>query len=112
MRLEWYLKEIVPLFVIATAFLFFIDKIHLLEKIEKLLSPVIVYFLGLPIETTSTFIMGFLRRDYGASGIYVMAQNGILTNSQVLITAVVITLFIPCLAQSLVVVKEYGLKIA
>jgi len=112
MRLEWYLKEIVPLFVIATAFLFFIDKIHLLEKIEKLLSPVIVYFLGLPIETTSTFIMGFLRRDYGASGIYVMAQNGLLTNTQVLITAVVITLFIPCLAQSLIVIKEYGVKIA
>jgi ferrous iron transport protein B len=56
--------------------------------------------------------MGFLRRDYGASGIYVMAQNGLLTHTQVLITAVVITLFIPCLAQSLIVIKEYGVRIA
>lgn len=112
MRLEWYLKEIVPLFVLATAFLFFIDKVHLLDKLENFLSPVIVYFLGLPAETTSTFIMGFLRRDYGASGIYVMAQQGLLTHTQVLVTAVVITLFIPCLAQSLVVIKEYGIKIA
>ena len=112
MRLEWYLKEVVPLFIAATAGLFIIDKLHLLAKIETALSPVIVKFLGLPVETTSTFIMGFLRRDYGASGIYVMAQNGLLTHAQVLITAVVITLFIPCLAQSLVVVKEYGLKTA
>lgn len=112
MRLEWYLKEIVPLFILATTGLFFIDKIHLLNKLENILSPVIVNFLGLPVETTSTFIMGFLRRDYAASGIYIMAQDGLLSNAQVVITAVVITLFVPCIAQSLIVIKEYGLKIA
>jgi ferrous iron transport protein B len=112
MHLQWYLKEVVPLFIIATTGLFFIDKIHLLNKLEIILSPIIVNFLGLPIETTSTFIMGFLRRDYGASGIFIMAQHGLLTNAQVVITAVVITLFVPCIAQSLMVIKEYGLKMA
>jgi len=112
MRLEWYMKEVVPLFILATAGLFFIDKIHLLAKLEKLFAPVVVGFLGLPLETTSTFIMGFLRRDYGASGIYDLAQQGLLSPSQILVSSVVITLFVPCLAQSLMVVKEHGIKAA
>lgn len=112
MRLAWYMKEVVPLFILATAGLFLIDKIHLLAELEKIFSPIVVSFLGLPIETTSTFIMGFLRRDYGASGIYDLAQHGMLSTSQVLVSAVVITLFVPCLAQSLMVIKEHGTKIA
>lgn len=112
MRLVWYMKEVVPLFILATAGLFVIDKINLLSRIEKLFSPVVVNFLGLPVETTSTFIMGFLRRDYGASGIFDLAQHGMLTGTQILISSVVITLSVPCLAQSLMVVKEHGIKTA
>jgi ferrous iron transport protein B len=112
MRLVWYMKEVVPLFILATVGLFFMDKIHLLTTLERWFSPIVVKFLGLPIETTSTFIMGFLRRDYGASGIYTLAQDGLLSGSQILVSAVVITLFVPCLAQSLMVIKEHGIKIA
>lgn len=112
MRLVWYMKEVVPLFIVATVGLFFMDKIQLLSTLERLFSPIVVKFLGLPIETTSTFIMGFLRRDYGASGIYTLAQNGFLTGTQILVSAVVITLSVPCLAQSLMVIKEHGIKIA
>lgn len=112
MRLVWYMKEVVPLFIVATAGLFFMDKLHLLSVLEWWLSPIVVKFLGLPIETTSTFIMGFLRRDYGASGIYTLAQDGLLTGNQILVSAVVITLSVPCLAQSLMVVKEHGIKFA
>ena len=112
MRLVWYMKEVVPLFILATVGLFFMDKIHLLKTLERCFSPIVVKFLGLPIETTSTFIMGFLRRDYGASGIYTLAQDGLLSGNQILVSAVVITLFVPCLAQSLMVIKEHGIKIA
>ena len=112
MRLVWYMKEVVPLFILATVGLFFMDKIHLLTVLERWFSPIVVKFLGLPIETTSTFIMGFLRRDYGASGIYTLAQDGLLSGNQILVSAVVITLFVPCLAQSLMVIKEHGIKIA
>jgi len=112
MRLVWYMKEVVPLFILATVGLFFMDKIHLLTTLEKWFSPIVVKFLGLPVETTSTFIMGFLRRDYGASGIYTLAQDGLLSGTQILVSAVVITLFVPCLAQSLMVIKEHGIKIA
>src|SRR6185295_3639436 len=66
-RAEWYLKEAVPLFIIGTLLLFALDWIHALAAIQRALSPVIVNLLGLPAEATNAFVIGFLRRDYGAA---------------------------------------------
>jgi ferrous iron transport protein B len=111
-RMEWYLKEAVPLFIIATFFLFLIDKFQVLSYIEQAVSPVIVELLGLPIKTTEAFLIGFLRRDYGAAGLLDMTRMGLLTNNQILVAMVTITLFIPCIAQFFVIIKEKGWKTA
>jgi ferrous iron transport protein B len=109
-RLKWYLKEAVPLFILGTFILFIFDKIGLLAWIEKILSPLIVSWLHLPKETTAAFIIGFLRRDYGAAGLYALAQKGVLDKIQIFVSLIVITLFVPCIAQFFVTVKERGLK--
>ncbi len=112
MRMVWYLKEAVPLFILGTAILFFMDRIRFLGVIERAASPVVVHFLGLPAETTRTFLIGFLRRDYGAAGLFSMAKEGLLDPRQILISIVTITLFVPCIAQCFMVVKEQGWKYA
>ena len=112
MRLVWYVKEAVPLFALGTALLFFGDKLHLLSAVERLAQPVVVSAMGLPEQVTPAFILGFLRRDYGAAGLFVMAQQGLLDARQVVVSAVAITLFIPCVAQCFVVIREQGMKIA
>jgi ferrous iron transport protein B len=111
-RLKWYLKEAVPLFILGTFILFISDKLGLLSWIERFLRPFIVTWLHLPKETTAAFIIGFLRRDYGAAGLYVLAKNGLLDKIQILVSLVVITLFVPCIAQFFVTVKERGLRMA
>ncbi|MFA5008001.1 MAG: ferrous iron transporter B [Candidatus Omnitrophota bacterium] len=111
-RLKWYLKEAVPLFVLGTFVLFVSDKIGLLSLIERALSPFIVVWLHLPKETTAAFIIGFLRRDYGAAGLYALARAGALDKIQIFVSLIVITLFVPCIAQFFVTVKERGLKVA
>lgn len=110
MRLFWYMKEILPLFIIATVILFFLDKFKILEILRNLCSPIVVKVLELPAEVTDTFIMGFLRRDYGVVGLYDMAKNGLLSEAQIITGTIVITLMIPCLAQFLIIIKEYGYK--
>lgn len=110
MRLFWYMKEILPLFIIATVILFFLDKFKILEILRNLCSPIVVKVLDLPAEVTDTFIMGFLRRDYGVVGLYDMAKNGLLSEAQIITGTIVITLMIPCLAQFLIIIKEYGYK--
>lgn len=111
-RLEWYLKEVIPVFVLGTATLFVLDKLSLLSRIEQLFAPLIVRWLGLPPEVTGAFLVGFLRRDYGATELYSLARSGMLDPVQVLVSLVVITLFIPCIANLLMIVKEYGLRVA
>jgi ferrous iron transport protein B len=111
-RIEWYLKEAVPLFILGTFILFVLDKIKLLAWLKTAASPLIVGFLGLPAETTEAFLMGFLRRDYGAAGMFDLARQGLMNENQVVVSLVTLTLFVPCLANFFMMIKERGIKTA
>ncbi len=112
MRLEWYLKEAVPLFIIGTLILFLLDKLRLLQLVERVFSPIVVNVLGLPARSSEAFIMGFFRRDYGAAGFRGLFENGTLDPVGALVAMTTITLFVPCIANFFVVIKERGLKTA
>ncbi|HRW48709.1 MAG: ferrous iron transporter B, partial [Caldilinea sp.] len=87
-RMEWYLKEVVPIFVLGTALLFALDLAGALAWIQQALSPLVVGWLGLPIEATDALLVGFLRRDYGAAGLFDLAQQGLLDPVQVVVSMV------------------------
>ena len=61
-----------------------------------------------PHSTTQAFILGFLRRDYGAVAIRENFRSGFFSARQAMVTLIVITLFVPCLANLLVIIKERG----
>ncbi|MCG3205450.1 MAG: GTPase Der [Elusimicrobia bacterium] len=111
-RLKWYTKEVIPLFILATSILFVLDKLKILEKLESFVAPLVVSFLGLPAKASEAFLIGFLRRDYGAAGFFKMAQAGLLDTRQITVSMVVITLFMPCVAHLLITIKERGIKAA
>lgn len=111
-RVEWYLKEAVPLFILGTLILFVGHKVGALEYIQRLTDPLVVGLLGLPSKAAEAFVIGFLRRDYGAAGLFVMAKEGMLDPTQIVVSLVVITLFVPCIANFFVMVKERGMKVA
>jgi ferrous iron transport protein B len=111
-RLEWYLKEVLPLFLLGTVVLFVLDKTGLLVAIEQLAAPLVQGGLGLPAAATGAFLIGFLRRDYGAAGLFLLALQGGLSTTQLVISLVVITLFVPCIANVLVMIREHGWKTA
>ncbi|MBN1504204.1 MAG: ferrous iron transport protein B, partial [Candidatus Eisenbacteria bacterium] len=64
-----------------------------------------------PTEATQAFIIGFLRRDYGAAGLFVLAKRGAMDPVQIVVGLVTVTLFIPCFANFLMIIKERGLKV-
>ncbi len=111
-RLEWYLKEVLPLFVLGTLILFALDKVGALTWLEQLGRPVVVGLLGLPAETAGVFLIGFLRRDFGAAGLFTLARAGLLTPNQMVVSLIVITLFIPCIANLLMIAREHGRRTA
>jgi ferrous iron transport protein B len=111
-RLEWYLKEVVPLFLLGAAIMFTLDKSGVLSWLIQVSEPLVTGWLGLPAESSAAFIMGFIRRDFGATGFFVMESEGLLSAAQVVVAMVVITLFIPCLASVMMIGKERGWKTA
>ena len=111
-RVEWYVKEAVPLFFAGTLVLFVLNATGLLTRLEHWCAPVIVAWLGIPAKATGAFIVGFLRRDFGAAGFFALQRAGQLNGVQVVVSLVTITLFVPCIAQYLMMVKERGWKLA
>jgi ferrous iron transport protein B len=112
LRVKWYLGEAVPLFLVGTALLFVLDRTGVLLWLTRVLEPVVVGLLDLPRELATVFIMGFLRRDYGAAGLFALAGRGQLTAVQAVVALTVMTLFVPCIANFLMIVKERGPKVA
>jgi ferrous iron transport protein B len=59
-------------------------------------------WLKLPEEASVVFIMGIIRRDFGAAGLSHMT----LSNGQMLVALITITLFVPCVASIIMIFKE------
>jgi len=99
-----FLKEATPLFALGSLLISILQITGLLEFLQNLLSPLTVGWLHLPKEAARAFIMGFVRRDFGAAGLSTMDLN----QMQTVIGLVVITIFVPCIASALVIFKERG----
>ncbi len=117
-RIEWYLREALPLFILGTLILYGLDRFHVLGVLERAMSPLVVGLLDLPPEAATAFILGFLRRDYAAAGLFRHFQPfmnaGTMTwhmEVQVVVALVTITLFVPCIANFFMILKERGWKV-
>jgi len=116
-RIEWYLREALPLFMVGTLILWGLDRIGGISVLERITAPVVVDLLQLPKEASMAFILGFLRRDYAAAGLFLhyepFMKAGALTremNIEITVALVTITLFIPCIANFFMILKERGWK--
>jgi ferrous iron transport protein B len=110
-RMQWYFMEIFPLFIFASVLLWAGKMTGALNGLVRVMSPAISA-LGLPSETTAAFIFGFFRRDFGAAGLYDLHARGLLSPRQLTVAAVTMTLFVPCIAQFLMMKKERGWKVS
>jgi ferrous iron transport protein B len=106
-RVEWYLKEILPLFILASVFIWVGRLTGLFEILVSWMSYP-VQWIGLPKEAAVSFLYGFFRRDYGAAGLYDLHQQHLLHNQQLIVAVVTMALFMPCVAQFAVAIKERG----
>lgn len=105
MRTFFFLKEAGMWFFIGAFIVGVMQVTGLLDKWIQTLSPLTVGWLQLPSEASRAFIMGIVRRDFGAAGFYALD----LTPMQTVAGLVTITLFVPCIASLMVMLKERGL---
>jgi len=104
----WFMREATPWFAAGALIIAVLQVTGGLDLWERLLRPLMVSWLHLPAETARAIVMGLVRRDFGAAGLYDMG----LSPEQALVSLVVITLFVPCVASILVMAKEHGFRTA
>ncbi|MGV8991367.1 MAG: ferrous iron transport protein B [Thiobacillus sp.] len=109
-RIKWYLIEVIPLFLLGTLIMFLLNQFGALPAIIRAGEPLVSGWLGLPPEASAAFVMGFLRRDFGATGLFALSHQ--LSPIQAVVGMVTITLFVPCIASVMMIVKEQGAKVA
>jgi ferrous iron transport protein B len=109
-RVHWYFKEIFPLFILASVFIWLGQITGLFNFFVKGLEYPI-RLLGLPDKAAVSFLFGFFRRDYGAAGFFDMKKMGLLSGHQLIVACVTLTLFLPCVAQFLMNIKERGARV-
>ncbi|TLM94741.1 MAG: ferrous iron transport protein B, partial [Actinobacteria bacterium] len=103
----WHFMKEVTLFFAAGAVIISVLLVTgALDWIIQVAQPLTVNWLGLPAESATAFVMGFVRRDFGAAGFFQMN----LTQPQLLVAMVTITLFVPCIASAMVILKERGTR--
>jgi len=101
-----FLLEAAPLFALGALIISVSQVTGFLTLIQNLIGPITVGWLGLPKEAATAFIMGIVRRDFGAAGLMSLPLNKI----QSLVALVTITLFVPCIASIMMLFKERNKK--
>jgi len=108
-RVKWYFSEIFPMFILASVCIWIGQLSGLFSLLTRALNYPI-HWIGLPDKASVAFLFGFFRRDYGAAGLYDIKKAGLFTGNQLVVACVTLTLFLPCIAQFLMNVKERGWK--
>jgi ferrous iron transport protein B len=105
-RTYGFMKEASLWFFVGAVVVALADYSGTLRYAQSFLKPLVTLVLQLPPETATAFIMGVIRRDFGAAGLYQMT----LTPMQITVSLITITLFVPCIASLMVMMKECGVK--
>ncbi len=101
-----FMKEASPWFFFGALIISIMQITGALDIAIKILNPLVVSWLKLPEHSAIAFVMGLVRRDFGAAGLYGLP----LSSYQVLVAIITLTLFVPCVTSLIVMFKERGPK--
>lgn len=105
-RTFYFMKEAYLWFVAGSLGVSLLQVTGGLTAWQNLVAPLTVGWLKLPKEAATAFVMGMVRRDFGAAGLTELAMEP----WQVVVSLVVITLFVPCIASLMILFKERGTR--
>ncbi len=106
MRTRGFLLEAIPLIILGIFVINLLDTFGFIEVLANIFGAPMKYILGLPKETVSVVVLGFLRKDIS---IALLEPFG-LSIKQLIVASVFLVLYLPCLATFTILIKELGLK--
>ena len=103
-----FMREAVPLFLLASFVMFLFHRVGGLDVIESAARPLTQSFLGLPDQAVQVFLKTAIRRENGATELRLLRDY--FDNVQLVVALVVMSFLVPCINAALVVLKERGVK--
>ncbi|MDD5355389.1 MAG: ferrous iron transporter B [Candidatus Omnitrophica bacterium] len=106
MRCFSYLREALPYVLLGVLIVNILNQLRITEFLSNVFSPVLTGLWGLPKEAISPLMVGFLRKDVAIG----MLAPLNLTTKQLVIGATVLSVYFPCMAAFVVLIRELGIK--
>jgi ferrous iron transport protein B len=108
-----------PIYIVGSALLQVLFVLNVLTPISNALTPLTVWWLGLPAIAGVLLILGTVRKELVLVGAVamlgttnLMIQPGGFTAVQLVVMALVAMLYIPCISTVAILGKEFGWKAA
>ncbi len=105
-RTRGFLLEAVPIILAAVLIINILFVFGIFDYLASFAAPVIQGVLGLPEESVTAVLIGLFRKD-AALGMLALSA---MTAKQMVIGSVVLTMFFPCIATFVVLLRELGLR--
>jgi len=109
-RVLSFLREALPVFLVAAIALFTADRVGLLDALKSALRPVITGWLGLPVDTVDALILSMARHEAAAGLLLHMVSTGTIGASQAVVAVSITTMFVPCIANVVSMFRVLGWK--
>jgi len=106
MRTFGFLKDAVPYVLLGVLIVNILYALRIIEFIGRLAAPVVTGILGLPEEAVGALVIGFLRKDVAVGMLVPLG----LTMHQMIVASVVLTMYFPCIATFVILIKELGVR--
>lgn len=109
-RIAQFVKIAIPAVlggIIAVNILYLTGVIDWLADIA---GPVFLVWFGVPAVTVGALVMAFLRKDMAVGMLGGMAGAGLLTTGQLITSVVLVSIYFPCLATFIMILKEGGVR--
>jgi ferrous iron transport protein B len=115
-RTKSIIYMVFPIYIIGSALVQVLYAFNVLAPISDALSPLTVWWLGLPVVTGILLMLGIVRKEFillGAVAIFGSTNLGLFLSPLQLITlALVAMLYLPCVSTFVILGKDFGWKAA
>ena len=105
-----------PLYIAGSAIVQALYAVGVLQQVSNAMSPLTVFWLGLPALAGILLILGFVRKEMvllAAVAIFSTTNLALFfSHTQLYVLALVNMLYIPCLSTVAIIAKDYGWKTA
>jgi len=104
-----FVKESFVPFAVGSIAISILSWLGFFEKLCVIAAPFTEGFLKLPKEAANIFVLSLLKRDLGAASFLSIIKTSCFSQGQLTVTLIILSLFVPCFASTVILIKQEGL---